>query len=1293
MDLINDIVQEDTILNDEIKSGYSDMFINLLIDSWYSVCTSIIISQHLIANQARYRLAQRRPDQEMLDYWPFILREHFTMIKFIKTLLWEKFILTRTCIFINFTYDLFIVPDAEVEDSRYLYSSRSNFQALPTAYLIHDISSYHGFISRLKEFSLRIYVEGCIEKLCEKYDGIVLPVSIMFSFTRNIARVFGGKEKVEKPLTSSNGVLRCQNEKNNCLFEALSPFVKIDGKKITWLKNRKYSRLSLQRAEKVKILFLKWHKKKYGLESLHKPIEKGGFNSAFIMDLERFLCININIYALKEYVSLKLGNNGSFELLKRRGSQVFKKVFYKERISSMLYKNTVDLVAHGQHILSITKHQKLCGYVCAECHQTIEKQHGLLKHKCKKNYRFLGETQMDMPTNLYFALIQLDENFKLTSEPSFVNINVVFINNLFTTEIRETLNENKIISKEFKSSSILESATFIVNYASELSRIVLEKRLIENLEILKNFEKKLNLVKSAGNHFKRHQNSLEEVAIIKIEGNLMGYLKTLRCYIATAKSCGTLLDCLMINILTILNKDHGKTNLTTRFTRGQLSMITATNSRVEFCALNNISSSLISQRMLGSNIIHEVVFMFHKNFAIDITLAKSLTEIGSALLNQSLSKADSLSFISPSKKLFIELEKMIKFGIIGSRKMAVSSSLKYRSIISLDVVKFYLNCLKLARLPVGIGLFYQKDSEETFKTKPNRSRGVYSNLLFSFLNSILDTGNSIYSKIQGKELRYGKNSLPVDAMLFYKDGSKKVIQFLGCYFHCHFASEIDDILDDRENRSCHFVDSTQHNKAICQVCINSESGKSNFLMPNLFRIKVGESILSPHPTIKGETYKTVYLKSKQTEKDNVGNSWNEFIRIKECSLISMFNNPLKMFAKKFLLPIRPELLDKNFGILFRDYVCNNFPLLRYNGKVKSQSLINMIKYEKINGFITCDCFFGPEGQKLLDIIRPFSFKTSNGAVHSFSGSRLCLPTVLVSYFLQNKNLEYAITKVYHFTEYHLTDIPPFEAMCKKILDVLDLYKNHAIFTNILKFCINSAIGRFGMKKSSFTRTFVLNKNDELSIHNLNNLICTSSVDSNISLFHFKNNSYDINLTHIHMWILSSGRKELIKIILSLMYNFENCVISCVNTDGFSLCSKVMIDKKYLYGKKDTCLYLDCFLKQNLSRKQIEQYVSLKLELFKKCGFCFKHKQRYIEVLNQKQLFLPEDCCLDYENKLTGPFTLKMEFVGDRGIFMAMNRSSFYDSYSKKRIVKCSGLSDDKLYNIANYSEKEINKFD
>ena len=127
--------------------------------------------------------------------------------------------------------------------------------------------------------------------------------------------------------------------------------------------------------------------------------------------------------------------------------------------------------------------------------------------------------------------------------------------------------------------------------------------------------------------------------------------------------------------------------------------------------------------------------------------------------------------------------------------------------------------------------------------------------------------------------------------------------------------------------------------------------------------------------------------------------------------------------------------------------------------------------------------------------------------------------------------------------------------------------------------------------------------------------------------------------------------------------------------------------------QDTCLYLDCFLKQNLSRKQIEQYVSLKLELFKKCGFCFKHKQRYIEVLNQKQLFLPEDCCLDYENKLTGPFTLKMEFVGDRGIFMAMNRSSFYDSYSKKRIVKCSGLSDDKLYNIANYSEKEINKFD
>ena len=55
--------------------------------------------------------------------------------------------------------------------------------------------------------------------------------------------------------------------------------------------------------------------------------------------------------------------------------------------------------------------------------------------------------------------------------------------------------------------------------------------------------------------------------------------------------------------------------------------------------------------------------------------------------------------------------------------------------------------------------------------------------------------------------------------------------------------------------------------------------------------------------------------------------------------------------------------------------------------------------------------------------------------------------------------------------------------------------------------------------------------------------------------------------------------------------------------------------------------------------------------------------------------------------------MKIEFVGDRAIFLGMNRSSLYDSYDKKRMIKCSGLMDDKLLNIAHYSEQQIKQFE
>ena len=585
-----------------------------------------------------------------------------------------------------------------------------------------------------------------------------------------------------------------------------------------------------------------------------------------------------------------------------------------------------------------------------------------------------------------------------------------------------------------------------------------------------------------------------------------------------------------------------------------------------------------------------------------------------------------------------------------------------------------------------------KDNNGVFNTRPNRSRGTYANLLFSFLESILPDGYSLYFALKGRELRDGQAGYPMDAILYFNDEKKKTINYSGCYYHCHFAQGTSTLIDPQNDHiSCHLHPSNFH-RELCRVCRTSDLQKGLSFCPKLFRLSKYETVHSLHPTKKNRTYQSLFQESLKKEIENHGNSdqWKCYMRIRECDVIDLFTQKLGVFATKFSFPIKDLVKNHIFGEAMKSHCLERFPLLRYAGKIKTSGLIDLIRYGRIHGFLTFDGMCKKAGRDFLNVVRPFSFKKMNSSgkqenLHCYKGEEMCLPTPLLSFLLQEKRFSFTITKIQGFTEYHLGR-PIFQETSATILEVLERNKSHVHFVKMLKMACNSFVGRQAFSSFRYARTSLIDRKEDFSLKKLDFLISSTPINDDLSFLHFQNRKAVVNLCHLNSWILAIGRLEMLKIFCYFKDFFLGFYLQC-NTDGWSFGTNCAIDMSR-YSNKQTSLYLDSMVKPSvlLTRRSLLEYINFKISHFNYCGFCASHKNAYIESLLKRKLYVAPICCLNYENNFPRDFTLNIEFIADNGMFLSMNRYVLYNSHSKERLVKCSGKRDEALYEFESNDE-------
>ena len=820
---------------------------------------------------------------------------------------------------------------------------------------------------------------------------------------------------------------------------------------------------------------------------------------------------------------------------------------------------------------------------------------------------------------------------------------------------------------------------------------MLMTRFLNNMHIVACMESMLNKPDlNYLSYFGSHEAILEKKQLLSIKNDFMNYLKYIRVYIGSPTEANVIVDKIMFEFLRQLNKISSDVNI--RYYHGQLAMLSAVNLKYEIFALSYTYPIVLQRNTTLGNFENflNLVNLVKQYFDIDLTTVNGMTMLGSHIMNKELLCAYRYMFYTPLKQLRIGLNKSIRFGIIGSQKnLFVGNKFDFHSVCSFDVKKFYLNILKTIKIPIGLPIMYSRNTDGYYETKPTRHRNSYANMLFNFIQHVIETEYSLLFQLYSKEFREGNLSLPVDCVVFKQgdETKKRLLSYMGCFYHVHWCGPTGTVKGDQnapDTNLCHSFEGC--NKNDCLLCCKSRK-KRNVLEPNLFRLKKDETKFSIHP-VKKMPYIDLYEKNLELENKNHDKNSLNHTYIYECQVIQCFSKPLMYFSKCFDIPIKKSMENVIFGDAMYCFTLKYFPLLRFNGKMKAETLINLIKFNRINGYLRFKCEFGESGKSLLSILTPFSFKLNDITHHGFDCDDILSTTPLISYLLNNSCFEFKIIKIFSFFEYKMSDSKLFEKPCTQIQNALNFESSNSLFVNCLKQSCNRYIGYFSIRRSRHALTYKLKKDDELSIHSLNNLIYSTPVDSELTLVHFKNNKHDINLSHLNMWVISYGKKIIMDLVLRLC-SFLYMKKACINTDGFSLVSKCKLTTEQLNCDKNS-LILDIFLRTNLCDSDIEKYVDFKVEIFEKLYFCKEHRTEYVDFLKQrtKTLFQPKNCCIDAVNTDISNFCLKMEHFGDKAVFIKKNRCSIYNSKTHAQIVKNSGKIDVNLHNIANLNEDD-----
>ena len=1276
------VVRSDGSSLNNVDGVYSELFQDVIRNNWNGLNCSITIGTNLFCNQFTYRLCKLQPVPGT-DYWPKVLGHHIVIIKYAKAIVQEYFVRRAQPVYINMSPSMVVAEDGE---TFFIYSSRGNFACFDQAYMIHDEYTFQNFFNNiLPKFNLEQYTADVVKEIDRKYKGWMFPVSMTFHLTRSVHKLYGSNTLyMERGLSERC----CKTEaKNDCLWRALSAKFEVeDGqiKKNGCVKKR----IEKRRALRIKKNFVRWFKRNN--EHLESPIKPGGFDSKGLIYLERFLGQNVNVYKCTLYNATVLYGNSSVPKPVKKGNIVKKnKTFVCERLSTSDYVETTNLLSENCHVRCILDTKTYSGkFVCETCLWSFCEERHLAKHRCNLKERFRCESLVQVKITIGTMIKEVLPKFELKMDRNFCFVTLEKKNEMHTVNVCIKKGEGNMIVVKKQFDTIKECAAYLLTSLNDGVKSILYDRATRNVKFVTSLEEQLekDFAHASEATFCMDESKLRYNKLMEIKAVVMKYMEFVCCYILTSSLDIMLGENLMFEIFHAMTSKGEKDGLNIRHLKGKMAMISKDGYAIEFKLLNFMSANFMKP-VLEDEVqeFDKVVKMFYDDFSLNFVYDFNTTaEMGSLIINSAMSEKERLSFYSPSKELYEDLQKNVKFGILTCKKSIIHEESEFKSGISVDIVKFYGNILGDIKPWTGLPLLYkQMENCDMFYSRVTRSRATYSNLIFQMLDDIMN--GSVYFCLYGRELR-GGYGYPVDAVYFGKNGEKSILSFNGCLFHPHFTSD---------GTVCHNFHSniSKEHMALCDVCLSfNKKGDKDYLKPSLYRMKQNETFASQHPIKKGQSYLQVNNESiKNQERVSTSRCYNKHIVITECCVLRFFYKPLSEFTSYLNLPIKSAFEKVTFCQKLEETAQHYFPLLKERKKLSTKTIIEKIKGGDVNGFFNVTCTMGKNGRKNLGIMQPFCYKDDNMKTeNSYEVVGKTVASNLLKFLLNYELLsDFKIVKIHYFWEYKKSVDPIYESTRNKIMKLLCTKKDNSVYCKLLKEGMNSAIGRFGFKKSKYSKTLVMGNEDLLSISQLKNLISSTPVNDFMTLMHFKQNCQTHNISHIHCQVLAHGRCIILDVGMMLQYTCDLSIMH-LNTDGFEAKSTVMLDKCALENVSP--LSFDHFLKKNACNSIIATYILFKKKYFKYPLFCNLHTKEYETHLKNGQLFKPLHCCLNYENMCASSFDLKIEFICDKGIIKNVNRLSFYNSYSKKYFIKSSGQLEHGFKNVGSMSYEDLKEF-
>ena len=144
----------------------------------------------------------------------------------------------------------------------------------------------------------------------------------------------------------------------------------------------------------------------------------------------------------------------------------------------------------------------------------------------------------------------------------------------------------------------------------------------------------------------------------------------------------------------------------------------------------------------------------------------------------------------------------------------------------------------------------------------------------------------------------------------------------------------------------------------------------------MWRLRDGETSDSKHFFHKDRTYREIYAETKE-KNNNLEKAGFKLLVVWECHVLKYWNKPLSEFFAQWHLTPKGRYANELLGHMMGQVCLKAFPLSQYP-YLTERRIIDSVKQGTLNGFVTITAKCGEKTKQILQSVKPFFYRDSNG---------------------------------------------------------------------------------------------------------------------------------------------------------------------------------------------------------------------------------------------------------------------------------------------------------------------------